>query len=79
MDALLLLAVLACPVGMGLMMWFVGKSMQAGGKPSADAEPAAGHGPRSVTELRAVQAHLSSEIERLERGADAHDGQRAKG
>jgi hypothetical protein len=53
------LAVLACPVGMGAMMWFMGKGMRAG-KTQADV-PAA-----SVEGLREEHRRLGAEIERLE-------------
>jgi hypothetical protein len=56
------LAVLACPVGMGVMMWFMAKGMRKGSKHAA--EP-------SVDELRAEHARLGEEIERL-------DGPRAR-
>lgn len=73
MDALLLLALLACPLGMGLMMWFMAKNMKGGGKSSPGGESYGAHGPRSVTQLRAQQSRLSAEIERFERGEDTHD------
>lgn len=58
MEALLPLALLACPVGMGLMMWFMmrgskDKSTQPGGDRS-----------RSVESLRREQARLAAEIDR---------------
>lgn len=50
------LALLACPIGMGLMMWFMGKGMMGGKKDEA-----------TVAELREEQRRLSAEVERLER------------
>ena len=60
-------AILACPIGMGAMMWFMAKGMkgqsgQAQAKNSSDAQSAA-----SIDQLRREQARLSAEVERLER------------
>lgn len=52
-----LLVALACPVGMGVMMWFMR------GQP-ADARHRAE--PVSLTDLREEQRRLGEEIERLE-------------
>lgn len=58
MESLYLLAVLACPVGMGLMMWFMFKGMKAGKR---------GDAPVSLAALKAEQARLSDSILALER------------
>ncbi len=58
MEALTALALLACPVGMGLMMWF----MARGGR-HRHADPRA----MSVTELEAEHQRLGSELARAER------------
>ena len=58
-NVLLGLAALACPVGMGLMMWFMAKGTRKGKK--ADRPT-----PDSLDELRAEHRRLGSEIERLE-------------
>ena len=56
-STLILLAVLACPVGMGLMMWFMSRG-------SKRDDAAAGESAASVEQLRAEQARLGHEIER---------------
>jgi hypothetical protein len=58
-NVLLGLAALACPVGMGLMMWFMAKGTRKGGK--ADDEASA-----SLDGLRAEHRRLGAEIDRLE-------------
>jgi hypothetical protein len=59
-SVVLSLAVLACPVGMGLMMWFMARGMRSGSKPDAKAAT-------SLQELQAEHRRLRAEIERLER------------
>ncbi len=60
METLLLgVAVLACPVGMGVMMWFMAKGMRQGSKGSP--------GESSIEELRAEHRRLGEGIEQLER------------
>jgi hypothetical protein len=67
-GALLVLALLACPVGMGLMMWFMSKGMKRDGGQSRSA-------PASLEELRDEQARLSAQIDQLEASERAPDGE----
>jgi hypothetical protein len=77
MEALLpALALLACPVGMGLMMFFMARghrssrtdSALAARRPDASAEP-----PTSLEVLREEHRRLGEEIERLEAPAGRHE------
>jgi hypothetical protein len=70
-EALLLLAVLACPIGMGLMMWFMSKGMR-GGKSDKDMNDSP-----SLDELRREQARLAEEVGRLEQNGRKEAGDRA--
>ena len=58
MEPLLALALLVCPIAMGAMMWMMARGMMGGKDDGSD---------DGVEELRAEQARLSAEIERLER------------
>jgi hypothetical protein len=57
------LALLACPIGMGLMMVFMAKGM-AGGTKKEESDSS------SVEELRAEHQRLAAEVERLEQEAE---------
>lgn len=59
-SPLLLLAVLACPIGMGLMMLFMGRGMMGGMKHDQT------DGDRTLADLKAEQARLADKIETLE-------------
>ncbi len=58
------LVLLACPIGMGLMMVFMARGMGSGTKRSDE---------RSVDELRQEQERLSGEVARLEAQAKDRD------
>jgi hypothetical protein len=60
-SALLPLALLACPIGMGLMMWFMARGMGGDKTEARQTEPG------EVERLRAEQERLAAEVERLER------------
>lgn len=58
MESIVLgLALVACPVGMGLMMWFMARGMRGGDKKEQ----------HTVEEMRVEQQRLAGEVERLER------------
>ena len=63
-SPLLLLAVLACPIGMGLMMLFMGRGMMGGTKQKDGRESDAADS--SLAEMKAEQARLAEKIEALE-------------
>jgi hypothetical protein len=58
------LAFLACPVGMGLMMVFMGRGKRD--RSEASSRPPVPQHPASLEQLREEQQRLGAEIERLE-------------
>lgn len=58
MEGFAVLALLACPVGMGLMMWFMARSHR-----QDKAEPR----DMSLTELKAEQRRLDAEVTQARR------------
>ncbi len=60
LGGLALLLLLACPVSMGLMMWFMGRGMS--GHKRGDSTGRA----ESLAELKAEQARLAAKIDSLE-------------
>lgn len=58
MEIFAILALLACPVGMGLMMWFMSRGM--GGRKRDDQA-------RDTADLRAERDALDKQIAQLER------------
>jgi hypothetical protein len=69
-GVLVALAVLACPVGMGAMMWFMAKGMR--GEPKEEDRPA------SLEQLRSEQARIAAQLDRLENEKKSEDGQLAR-
>jgi hypothetical protein len=64
MEPLYILALLACPVAMGAMMWFMSKGLMGGNK-QKDTEVSRDAG-GSLEDLREQQHKLAADIARLE-------------
>lgn len=67
-GTLLSLAVLACPVGMGLMMWFMGKGKGKDQAAHNGSSRDSLESRDSLADLRAEHARLGADIARLEGG-----------
>lgn len=70
------LALLACPLGMGVMMWFMMRGNKPKEGPPAPTERPLDQ-PASIEVLRGEQARLSAEIDRLEEDPTADAGRPA--
>lgn len=64
-ELLVPLAVLACPISMGLMMLFMGRGMIGGSKRKQAGQAP----PGDLASLKAEAAHLDAKIEALEAGS----------
>ena len=69
-SALLALALLACPVGMGVMMFFMGRGMMGSKKET--------NGAQALPDLKAEQARLAEKIEALEGQAETREKAEAR-
>jgi Flp pilus assembly protein TadB len=70
MEFLLIVALLACPVGMGAMMWWMGR-MNRGASNDTATPVATATGDASEDELRDEHARLTAQIDQLERQEEA--------
>ena len=67
-NVLVAIAVLACPIGMGLMMFFMARGMRGG-----DRDRPRETAPQDVDSLREEHRRLGAEIERLEGTSSVDD------
>lgn len=70
------LAVLACPVGMGAMIWMMARGTKRGQPPQRPHEPDIGSQPASLELLHEEHRRLGDEIARLEREQGAETSRR---
>ena len=70
------LALLACPVGMGAMMWMMARGTKRRQPSERPHEPGIGIQPASLDLFREEHRRLGEEIERLEREQGAETSQR---
>jgi hypothetical protein len=66
-NLVIALAAAACPVGMGLMMWFMAK----GARPKHYRQNGT---PQNIEQLREEHRRLGAELERLEDGSTRSSG-----
>ncbi len=71
MEALFLLALLACPVGMGLMMWFMMKANRQQGGTPAPYDKATGHAGFTADPRQNQVDALRAEVEDLRARLDS--------
>ncbi len=74
-SPLLFLALLACPVGMGLMMVFMGRGMRMGG---GSKKQETEHDESALATMKAEQARLAARIEELEGKPASEDPQQSR-
>jgi hypothetical protein len=73
-NVLVGLAVLACPVAMGLMMWFMMRGMRGGSERRADLASA-----RDLDALRIEHRRLGADIAELERSEGSNGSAPSRG
>lgn len=69
-QILVVVAALACPVGMGLMVWWMSKNMGGEHGHSMPANPSSTHSAERLAALRAQRQQLEAEIAEVSRLAE---------